>query len=92
MFFPNRLADPRRKQLTVRTLMRVDFPAPFGPTIPTRLERLKAQLTSNRLGVSRPGYVNVQFAIFRIALVFERTPMRLPGDGKENLTEVAARV
>ena len=84
----NRSASP----LTVNSLIRVDFPAPLGPTIPTRLLKLKAQLTSTKLGSLRPGYVNVQVDIFMIARVFDRTPMRLPGGGNENLTDVAASV
>lgn len=77
---------------TVRSLIRVDLPAPLGPTIPTRLDRLSAQVTSYRLGSLRPGYVNVQLTIFIMARVLERTPMRFPGGGKVNLTEVAAKV
>ena len=90
--------------------MRVDFPAPLGPTIPTRLVKTisndmeilgdansyldneSAQLTLKRLGFDRPGYVNVQFTILRIARVLLLTPIREPGGGKENLTLVAARV
>lgn len=41
--------------LTVSNLMSVDLPAPFGPTMPTRLDRLRAQLTSCRLGPVLPG-------------------------------------
>jgi hypothetical protein len=56
------------------------------------LDNESAQLTLNKLGVSRPGYVKVQFDIFRIARVLLRTPIKEPGGGKENLTAVAARV
>lgn len=58
-------------KLTVRSLTSVDFPAPFGPTIPTRLcdiiiiyldamketylDKESAQLTLKRLGVFLPG-------------------------------------
>lgn len=45
----------------------------------TYLDRDRAQLTSIKLGVSRPGYVYVQLFIFRIARVLLRTPIRLPG-------------
>jgi len=96
-------------KFTVRSLIRVDFPAPFGPMTPTRLRRElvtlyliggrisnldndRAQLTLNKLGVFLPGYVKVQFVIFKIARVLLRTPMRDPGGGKANLTEVAASV
>ena len=90
--------------------MSVDFPAPLGPTIPTRLSRFvskftmshigltpdldsdRAQLTFIKLGFDFPGYVKVQLFILRIARVLLRTPMRDPGGGKENLTEVAAKV
>jgi len=95
---------------TVRSLMSVDFPAPLGPTIPTRLLRFvskstmlhiaqtpdldndRAQLTFIKLGSDFPGYVKVQVFILRMARVLLRTPMREPGGGKENLTEVAAKV
>ena len=56
------------------------------------LDNDKAQLALNRLGVLLPGYVNVQFVIFRIARVLLRTPMSDPGGGKENWTVVAASV
>ena len=90
--------------------MSVDFPAPLGPTIPTRLLRFvskstmlhiaqtpdldndRAQLTFIKLGSDFPGYVKVQVFILRMARVLLRTPMREPGGGKENLTEVAAKV
>lgn len=92
---------------TVSSLIRVDFPAPLGPTTPTRLyidviimplaktpgahlDKDKAQLAPNRLGVLLPGYVNVQLDNFRIARVLLRTPISDPGGGKKNLTEVAA--
>lgn len=79
-------------KLTVKSLINVDFPAPFGPMMPTRLLRLSAHVTSIRLGSFRPGYVNVHLLSFRIARVLERTPMSEPGGGKENRTVVAARV
>jgi hypothetical protein len=96
-------------KLTVRSFTSVDFPAPFGPIIPTRLcntvatslgqdeketylDKESAQLTLKRLGVLLPGYVNVQPASFKIARVLLRTPMRDPGGGNANLTEVAASV
>jgi hypothetical protein len=64
-----------------------------GETVPyAHLDNDKAQLTLNRLGVVLPGYVKVQLAIFKIARVLLRTPIKEPGDGKENLTEVAASV
>ena len=56
------------------------------------LDNDSAQLTLWRLGVDRPGYVKVQFVILSIALVLLRTPIRDPGGGNENLTEVAASV
>lgn len=95
---------------TVRSFINVDFPAPFGPMIPTRLvvyglvhnvlwssnhsylDKDSAQLILYKLGVDLPGYVKVQFVIFRIALVLLLTPIKEPGGGKENLTEVAAKV
>lgn len=86
------MEDETRSSRTVSSLINVDLPAPFGPRIPTRLDRLRAQLTSYKLGSLRPGYVNVQLTIFMIARVLERTPMRLPGGGKDSLTEVAANV
>lgn len=43
-------------------------------------------------GCDRPGYVNVQFDIFNMARVLLRTPIKEPGGGNENLTDVAARV
>ena len=58
----------------------------------SHLERDKAQLTLYKLGLSLPGYVNVQFVNFKIARVLLRTPIRDPGGGNENLTEVAANV
>jgi len=93
---------------TVKSLINVDLPAPFGPITPTRLytmnevqycrqrhahlDRESAQLTSIKLGDDFPGYVKVQLVILRMARVLLRTPMRDPGGGKANLTEVAARV
>ena len=56
------------------------------------LDRESAQLTLCRLCVDLPGYVNVQFVILRMARVLLRTPIRDPGGGKENFTDVAARV
>ena len=56
------------------------------------LDRESAQLTLYRLGVDLPGYVKVQFVILRMARVLLRTPIRDPGGGKENFTDVAARV
>ena len=56
------------------------------------LDNDKAQLALYKLGVLLPGYVNVQFDIFRMARVLLRTPIRDPGGRKENLTLVAARV
>ena len=56
------------------------------------LDNDKAQLTLYKLGVDLPGYVNVQFVIFRMARVLLRTPMREPGGGNANFTEVAASV
>jgi len=58
----------------------------------TYLERDSAQLTLYRLGEVLPGYVKVQFESFKIARVLLRTPIRDPGEGNENLTDVAARV
>lgn len=58
----------------------------------SHLDNVNAQLTLNKLGTVFPGYVNVQFVIFKIALVLLLTPMSDPGGGKANLTEVAARV
>ena len=58
----------------------------------THLDRDSAQLTLYRLGFGRPGYVNVQFVIFKIARVLLRTPIKDPGGGNENLTDVAASV
>ena len=43
-----------------------------------------------KLGVSLPGYVYVQLDNLRMARVLLRTPIRDPGGGKENFTEVAA--
>lgn len=42
---PNSIGGKERKR-TVRSLMRVDFPAPLGPRIPTRDERVRAHETS----------------------------------------------
>ena len=56
------------------------------------LDRESAQLTLYRLGVDLPGYVKVQFVILRMARVLLRTPIREPGGGNENFTDVAARV
>lgn len=56
------------------------------------LDNDRAQLTSIKLGSVLPGYMYVQFAIFKIARVLLRTPMREFGEGNENLMEVAARV
>ena len=56
------------------------------------LDSDNAQLTLYRLGVERPGYVKVQLVIFRIARVLLRTPIKEPGGGNANLTDVAARV
>lgn len=61
-------------------------------TAKTHLDNDSAQLTLCRLGFDRPGYVKVQFVIFRIARVLLRTPINDPGGGNENLTDVAARV
>jgi len=58
----------------------------------THLDNVRAQLTSYKLGLLLPGYVNVQLDNFRMARVLLRTPISEPGWGKENLTEVAARV
>jgi hypothetical protein len=35
---------------TVRSLMSVDFPAPLGPTIPTRLSRCVSKFTTSHMG------------------------------------------
>jgi hypothetical protein len=43
-------------------------------------------------GCGRPGYVNVQLDIFKMARVLLRTPIKEPGGGNENLTDVAASV
>lgn len=56
------------------------------------LDKERAQLTLNKLGVLLPGYVKVQPVIFIIARVLLRTPIREPGGGKANLTDVAASV
>lgn len=56
------------------------------------LDNESAQLTLCRLGDVLPGYVKVQPDSLRIARVLLRTPMREPGGGKENLTDVAASV
>lgn len=58
----------------------------------SHLDNDKAHVVSRRLGTFLPGYVNVQFVIFRIARVLLRTPMREPGGGKANLIEVADSV
>ena len=59
---------------------------------PTHLDNDNAQLTLRRLGSFLPGYVNVHLDILRMARVLLRTPMSDPGDGNENLIELAARV
>ena len=56
------------------------------------LDSDNAQLTLYKLGLERPGYVKVQLVIFRIARVLLRTPIREPGGGNANFTEVAASV
>ena len=58
----------------------------------THLDNDNAQLTSRRLGSLLPGYVNVHLDILRMARVLLRTPMSDPGDGNENLIELAASV
>ncbi len=88
-FVPNKRI---RVEHTVNNLIKVDFPAPFGPIMPTRDDKDNAQLMLYRLGVSLPGYVNVQLVILRMARVLLRTPIREPGGGKANLIEVAAKV
>jgi hypothetical protein len=40
--------------LTVNNLIKVDFPAPLGPKIPTRLLNDSAQDTSIKLGLAAP--------------------------------------
>jgi hypothetical protein len=40
--------------LTVNSLIKVDFPAPFGPRIPTRLLNDSAHETSIKLGLAAP--------------------------------------
>ena len=56
------------------------------------LDNENAQLTLYKLGAFLPGYVNVQPDNLRMARVLLRTPMREPGGGNANLTEVAASV
>ena len=56
------------------------------------LDKDSAQEVSEILGVDRPGYVKVQLVILRIARVLLRTPIREPGGGNWNLTDVAAIV
>lgn len=61
----------------------------FNPTArqsrKTYLESDSAQDTPIKLGLSRPGYVNVHPTILRMALVLLLTPINEPGGGKANL-------
>ena len=47
-------AHGARAGLTVNSLIRVDFPAPLGPRIPTRLLNDNAHETSIKLGLAAP--------------------------------------
>lgn len=58
----------------------------------TYLERDSAQDTPIKLGLSRPGYVNVHPTILRMALVLLLTPINEPGGGKANLMVLEERV
>lgn len=44
----------RGRGLTVNNLIKVDFPAPLGPRIPTRLLNDSAHETSIKLGLAAP--------------------------------------
>ena len=52
----NLIDDHFREQrsLTVNSLIKVDFPAPLGPRIPTRLLNDKAHETSTNEGLAAP--------------------------------------
>lgn len=76
----------------VRSLIRVDFPAPFAPIMAVRDDRVKAQVTFWRDGFEAPGYVYEQSVIRMMALVEDFTPVRRPGLGNLNCTCEAVRV
>ena len=68
----------------VRSLIRVDFPAPLAPMMAVRDERVRAQETSANEGFDAPGYVKVQLDIRMMARVLDLTPVRRPGFGNLN--------
>jgi hypothetical protein len=68
------------------------FPAPLGPTTPTRDERDSWTDTSYMEGFGAPGYVKVHLLIFMIAFVLLRMPKRIDGGGNENFTAESDKV
>ena len=58
----------KRRSHTVRSLIRVDFPAPLGPTIPTRLDKDRVR-SRNVIGTCPDAYLdsdNAQLTSMRL--------------------------